>query len=116
MTQKPKQDFSSLLLDAIDEALLSLGESVKTSIYFHLERNFKVARTDIPTHLVEFQTGLEKIFGLGARFLEILIMKNIYGKINCPLEVKKSDDLEFVKYVETARATFLKGCNGEKNR
>jgi len=104
------QDFDSLLLTAIDEALLSLGESVRTSIYYHLERNFKVTQNAIPANLPQFQTALEKIFGLGARFLEILIMKNLYAKISCPLVMESKEELEFVKYVEAARQTFLKGC------
>ena len=114
MTQKSK-DFDPILLDSIDEALMSLGVSVKTSIYFHLERNFTVARDDIPSHLNEFQTGLEKIFGLGARFLEILIMKNLYSRIGCPLVMKESEQLEFVRYVEAARERFLKCCQGEND-
>src|SRR3989304_2727383 len=57
------RDFDKLLLNAIDEALNSLGESVKQSIYFHIENKFCVARNDIPENLEEFQGGLEKIFG-----------------------------------------------------
>jgi hypothetical protein len=104
------QDFDPLLLTAIDEALLSLGDSVRTSIYYHLERNFKVNRNAIPQNLDQFQTALEKIFGLGARFLEILIMKNLYAKVNCPFVLENKEELEFVKYVEAARQTYLKGC------
>jgi hypothetical protein len=104
------QDFEPLLLTAIDDALMSLGESVRASIYYHLEKNFNVTRKDIPANLPQFQTALEKIFGLGARFLEILIMKNLYAKINCPLVMESKEELGFVKYVESARQTFLKGC------
>ena len=57
------REFDKLLLSAIDEALTSLGESVKQSIYFHIENKFCVARNEIPENLVEFQGGLEKIFG-----------------------------------------------------
>ena len=34
--------FNRLLLEAVDEALASLGESSKQSIYFHLEQRFRV--------------------------------------------------------------------------
>ena len=63
-------------MEAIDEALSSLGESVKQSIYFHIENKF-VARNEIPENIEDFQGGLEKIFGAGAQFIEILIMKNL---------------------------------------
>ena len=79
--------FANLLVDAIDETLNSLGESVKQSTYFHIENKFKVARKDIPENIEEFQDGLEKIFGAGARFIEILIMKNLHMKMGLPLKM-----------------------------
>ena len=75
------RDFDKLLLNAIDEALNSLGDSVKQSIYFHIENKFCVARNEIPENIKEFQGGLEKIFGTGARFIEIMIMKNCTQKL-----------------------------------
>ena len=99
--------FDELLLSAIDEALSSLGESAKQSIYFHIETSH-VTRSKIPENLQEFQAGLEKIFGVGARFIEILIMKNLYAKIGQPLRMEKSDQLEFVEYVNAAKQSFLK--------
>jgi hypothetical protein len=99
--------FDKLLVGAIDEALNSLGESVKQSIYFHIERKFNVARNEIPENLEEFQGGLEKIFGTGARFIEILIMKNLHSKIGLPLKMD-SKQLEFVEYVGVAKKGFLK--------
>ena len=101
------REFDKLLLSAIDEALTSLGESVKQSIYFHIEKKFSVARNEIPENLVEFQGGLEKIFGTGAQFIEILIMKNLHSKIGRPL-IMENAQLEFVKYVDVAKEGFLK--------
>jgi hypothetical protein len=99
-------EFDKLLVSAIDEALSSLGESVKRSIYFHIENKFKVTRAEIPENLVGFQGGLEKIFGTGARFIEILIMKNLHTKMGLPLKVE-SNQLEFVEYVGVAKKSFL---------
>jgi predicted RND superfamily exporter protein len=99
--------FDKLLLSAVDEALSSLGESAKQSIYFHIETS-NVTRNKIPENLQEFQAGLEKIFGVGARFIEILIMKNLYAKIGQPLIMEKSEQLEFIEYVNTAKQSFLK--------
>jgi hypothetical protein len=101
------REFDKLLLSAIDEALNSLGESVKQSIYFHIENRFSVARNEIPENLAEFQGGLEKIFGTGARFIEILIMKNLHSKIGRSL-IMENEQLEFIKYVDAAKEGFLK--------
>jgi hypothetical protein len=100
--------FDELLLTAIDEALTSLGESAKQSIYFHIENKFSVARNEIPENLQEFQGGLEKIFGTGAQFIEILIMKSLHAKIGQPFIMEKSGQLEFIEYVKAAKKSFLK--------
>ncbi|MGF3523005.1 MAG: hypothetical protein ACQXXJ_07920 [Candidatus Bathyarchaeia archaeon] len=110
MDAEPK-GFDEILLDSIDEAFLSLGESVRKSIYYNIEIKFKVPRHEIPQNLQGFQESLEKIFGVAARFLEILIMKNLYKKIGCPFTVNKTELLEFTKYVDAAKQNFNKPKN-----
>jgi hypothetical protein len=97
-----------LLLEAVDESLSSLGDSAKQSIYFHIEKNFKIAKNDIPHRFKEFADGLEKIFGAGAKFIEILIMKNLHEKIGKPLEWDSNREFVFVEYVITAKECFSK--------
>jgi hypothetical protein len=104
------REFDKILVSAIDEALNSMGESIRQSIYFHIENKFKVTRNEIPENLEEFQGGLEKIFGAGAQFIEILIMKNLHSKIGLPLKME-SEQLEFVKYIGAAKEGFLKKTN-----
>ena len=99
--------FNKLLLRAVDETLNSLGKSVRQSVYFYIENKFSINRNEIPRNLQEFQGGLERIFGTGARFIEILIMKNLHSKIGLPLKME-SKQLEFVKYADAAKEGFLK--------
>jgi len=103
------KSFEGILLEAIDEALASLGESAKQSIYYHLEEKFKLPRKEIPKRIGDFAEGLEKIFGIGARFLEILIMRKLYDRIGMPLEWDERKEFVFVNYVEAARESFKKG-------
>lgn len=98
--------FDKLLQSAVDDSLATLGESVKQAIYFHIEKQFNVPKNNVSEALEDFQLGLEKIFGAGARFIEILIMKNLHSKIGLPLD--GSDELEFVKYVNAAEESYLK--------
>ncbi len=107
------KEFNRLLLSSIDEALLTLGESAKQSTYFYIERTFEVSREEIPENLEDFQAGLEKIFGIGARYIEILIMKYLYAKIGCSLEMKNSDQLEFVNFVKAAKDAINADCHSE---
>lgn len=99
------QNFDEILLKAIDEAFFSLGESVRQSIYFHLEEQFQIKRKQIPKHLKKFQTAIEKIFGSGARFLEILIMKNLYLKVGGSVQV---DCVDFISYVNEVKQSYVK--------
>ncbi len=103
-----KKAFERLLIEAIDDAFSSLGNSVRQSIYFHLETKFKIPKSEIPTHVQDFEAGLEKIFGSGSKFLEILIMKKLYEKTGKPLEWDESKKLVFVDYVKAARQSFSK--------
>jgi hypothetical protein len=105
---RKRKAFEKLLIEAVDEALASLGESAKQAIYFHLENKFKISRNEIPHHVEDFCEGLEKIFGLGAQFLEILVMKKLYERIGQPLKWNENKALMFVEYVEVAKSGFLK--------
>lgn len=103
-----KKVFERLMLESVDDALASLGDSAKQAIYFHLEYKFSIEKNEIPQRVEDFAEGLEKIFGIGAQFLEILIMKNLYERVGQPLEWNKSKELIFAEYVEVARRSFLK--------
>ncbi len=116
MTEKTRHSsFEQILLQAIDEALASLGENVKTSIYFHLEEDFKVKREDIPQKIAAFSDALERIFGLGARHLEILFIKKLHAKIGVtckwpehewPLSKWIVPEMTFQEYVRLMRQNF----------
>ena len=97
------KDFDLLLVSSIDEALLSLGEKARQSIYAYLEKNYQLSKGEIPKNLETFQQALEKVFGIGARLIEILIMKNLCAEIGCRLKMETNKQLEFVKYVDAVR-------------
>jgi len=92
--------FEKLFLEAVGEALSSLGTSSK-HIYFHLEKDFNINKQDIPHKIEEFTNAIEEIFGLGAGVLEIQIMKRLYEKVG-PFKHFPEQNLTFIKYVEAA--------------
>jgi hypothetical protein len=103
------RSFEKLLLEAVDEGLSSLGNSSKQVIYFHLEKTFKINKRDIPYKIEEFADAIEKIFGLGAKFLQILIMKCLYEKVGQVFEYnQEQEDLVFTEYVAGVKQNFLK--------
>jgi len=103
-----RKTFEKILLEAIDESLTSLGNSAKQAIYFHLEKKFKIRKSEIPYRLEDFAKGLERIFGVGAQFIEISIMKQLYGRIGQPLEWNENKALVFTEYITAAKRGFQK--------
>ena len=115
---KPKLSFDKILLVAIDEALSSLGESVKTSIYFHLEETYNIKRWEIPLRINDFSKALERIFGIGAKHLEILFMKNLHAKtgVTCewPACKRNIPEVTFQEYVDLAKSEFKETDKNEE--
>jgi hypothetical protein len=99
----PKPDFEKLLLEAVDECLASLGESSKQAIYFHLEKGFNIQRQEIPFKIEAFIFAVEKIFGIGANFLELLILKGLYEKTGLKGKEDSFKGLTFVEAVAAAK-------------
>ena len=109
------ENFDQLLLDTIDEVLSNLGEAGKASIYIYLESIFNIRKQEIPNKLNDFSNALERIFGSGARHLEILLMKNLYVKleVTCkrrtyesPLSKRIVPETTFQEYVRLIRQSF----------
>jgi len=96
-----KLDFEKRLLEAVDHALLTIGETPREAIYYHLEKGFKLRRENIPEDADEFSQALNNIFGPGAEVIERLIVKNLFGRLNLNFEEKTR--FKFVDYVSLAQ-------------
>jgi hypothetical protein len=108
-------EFNKILLEAIDEALLSLGELAKTSLYLHLKNDFALPRHQIPVRIVDFVDALERIFGQAALHLQILIMKCLNEKVQGSYEWSGPrwlvPDLTFTKYVKLMQLYWTDAAN-----
>jgi hypothetical protein len=122
LTDEFSKEFDKLLLESIDEALASLGEAVKNSIYSHLQNDFNIKRDEIPNKICDFSNILHKIFGMGAGRLEVKCMKNICDKVKVSIAWPEYEwpmskwivaDLTFYEYVENAKKNYL--TDREKN-
>ena len=97
-------EFKELLLEAVDTALSSLGDSSKQAIYFYLEKNFTVEKQEITNKVEEFANAIEEMLGYGAKILEVEIMKQLYMRIGNGFEYfPEKEDLLFVNYIDAAR-------------
>ena len=102
-----RPDFERILLEAVDEGLSSLGESPKLAVYFHLQESFNVKKEEISLNVEAFVDAMEKIFGQGAGFLEIIIMKKLHEKIRGAPVMHSSSDFTLTEYVASARRGLL---------
>jgi hypothetical protein len=103
-----EREFNEILLEATDEGLSSIGETPKRALYFLLEERFNITKQEIPYRITDFEDALEKIFGLGAKFLEIIIMKCLYEKVGQTVHLYSPNDFSFTKYVRAVRQSYLK--------
>ncbi len=108
-----RRDFEKLLLEAVDEQLTSLGESSKQALYFHLEKGFNIKKQEIPKKTEAFADAMEKIFGQGADYLEILIMKRLHSKMGVSVRLSKPN-LTFIEYIEAAKRSYCRGKTQNK--
>jgi len=109
-----EKDFDELLLEAVDEGLSSIGESSRHAIFFYLETVFKIKRHEIPHKIEEFAAAIEKIFGLGANCLELLIMNHLYEKVKGNVQLNEPKDFTFTKYVNAIKQSFLEKKKAEE--
>jgi hypothetical protein len=111
-----QEKFDQLLIEAIDEALSSLGEPVKNAVYQHLQNDFSIEKDKIPSQIEEFSNIIHKIFGLGASRLEIKFMKNLNSKLEIDIKMPEYEwplskwiiaDLSFTEYVHNAGKNYV---------
>ena len=108
--------FDMVLLEAVDEALLVYGEEAKSAFYEYFEKALNISKREIPLRIEEFSRGLEVLFGLGSRNLEILVMMQLHLKIGVVWEYTPPNqstryqrvlpDLTFKEYVSFAKKFF----------
>ena len=63
------------LIEAVDEGLLTLGESGREAVYFHLKNIYSFKKEDVSDRPQAFDEALRKIFGVGAEVLERSVVK-----------------------------------------
>lgn len=63
---------NELILKVIDNGLEALGDSSKQAIWSYLESDFNVNRNELPANIRDFHEGIQNIFGLGYKFLDVL--------------------------------------------
>jgi len=101
MLVETKSPFKDVLFEAVDEGLLTLGESGKEAVYFHLQNLCSLRRVDVSDRPEIFVEGIRKIFGVGAEVIERSIVMSLYRKLG--LKYKEKEGYGFLAYLNDAK-------------
>lgn len=93
--------FNEVLVEAVDEGLLMLGESGREIVYYHLQHSYGLRKENIPDNVEIFAECIRKIFGSGAVVIERSIVKSLCGKLGIKYLEKKN--YSFTRWVEDAK-------------
>ena len=91
--------FQSVVEEAVEFILSSIGTVNKETIYRHLENNYGLRREDIPERIEEFAGAMEQTFGNVAKLLEIKIIERIHCKYRDFKYTPEKEELSFSGYV-----------------
>jgi len=61
-----------MVLHIVEKGISSLGETPTQATWYCLERDFNFNKQTVPENLGRFQEALQKLFGPGSTFLDIL--------------------------------------------
>ena len=100
--------FEEILLEAIDESLICLGEQTKKAVYLYLKNTYSLNKHELPYRMEDFKEALEDTFQEGAKLLEIKIMKILYSKVSYGhIQISEPESWEFISYVYELRNSVL---------
>lgn len=89
-------NISEKIIQCVDEGLQVLGESATHAIYFYLERNFQLKKTEIPEKPENFFKAITSLFGEdGAKLIE----KTILQKMDRCFKLKHQPKLTLVETI-----------------
>ena len=97
--------FDETLLQAIDEALATLGEPIKKIVYFHIENKYLLKVQDIPDNPELFALALNSLLGAGGAYIETLVLKKICQRFG--LKFERLEHAKFELALEELKAKKL---------
>jgi hypothetical protein len=100
-------EFSKLLLEAIDHALLVLGETARLAIYDCVESSYQIRREEIPEKLEAVHGALTDLLGKGGNMVERVAAENFYRSLHLTFE--PNEDWTLIDYVNHAKRIMSVG-------
>jgi hypothetical protein len=95
------------LLEAVDHALLVLGETARQAIYGCVESSYQIRREEIPDKLEALHGALADLLGKGGNMVERVAAENLYRSLHLTFE--PNEDWALVDYVNHAKRIMSLG-------
>ncbi len=90
------------MVEAVDGALLTLGQEARRMIYQHAKKHGRFAPHDIPEHLADFNKSLKDLLGRESKLiLDEMFARSLYHKLG--LASKGRKNWVFADHVENAK-------------
>ena len=105
--QYETKTFDQILLESIDEVLSAIGTSIRGMIYLQLKSR-GISKEQIPTRIDDFSNALQAILGVGARHIEVHLIKQVQAKtgVTCPFPIQSSRLSECAVFI---KHEYIKG-------
>ena len=106
--QKPNENkFEVTVIEAIDESLGAFKNLNKQEIYSHLENRFGIKKQEIPSKIEDFADAMEQMFGIGAKLIEIRIIRAIHKRVPEFVFTPRKGAVFFKEYAASLRTFSL---------
>lgn len=103
-----EERFDRALVESVEETVAAvLGEEVAASFSSYFHTSLGLSREDLPSHLKELSSILDKVFGVGGSVLARAIVRRLCAKLGLSLVRKQNSS--FVECVEDIKKIMLKG-------
>jgi len=94
--------FDSAVRISLDEGLNALGESVRQTIYYHVEKGYQVKPESVPERIETFHEALEGLLDEGSKVVEKLIAQKLYGALG--LNFTEQEHWTIIDYLSDAKS------------
>jgi len=94
--------FDSAVRISLDEGLGTFGESVRQTIYYHVEKRYQVKPESVPERIETFHEALKGLLDEGSKVVEKLIAQKLYGALG--LNFTEREHWTIVEYFSDAKS------------
>jgi len=103
LSEETEKTFEELIVEVIDQVLLSLDPRVKKSFYNILKTDYNLDKNDIPYRIGDFVNALEEVYGISALLIEVAILKKVCQELPAFTFVVENAQLNLVDFLKSLK-------------